>query len=56
MGQALLAQEQNKISAAEVITQVRAMFNRNRVAVIYNKQVTSAYNELSNLVMNEVVV
>ena len=38
MGQALLAQEKNKISAAEVFTQVRAMFNRNRVAVIYNKQ------------------
>ncbi|MCJ8348276.1 hypothetical protein [Moritella sp.] len=39
MGQALLAPApaQNKISAAAAITQVRAMFNRNRVAVIYNK-------------------
>ena len=38
MGQVLLAPTQNRVSAAAAITQVRAMFNRNRVAVIYNKQ------------------
>ncbi|SGY86657.1 Putative uncharacterized protein [Moritella viscosa] len=33
-----MQQAQHKVPAAETIAQVRAMFNRNRVAVIYNKQ------------------
>ncbi|PKH06426.1 hypothetical protein [Moritella sp. Urea-trap-13] len=38
MGQVQFIPEQKvKMTAAEAITQVRTMFNRNRVAVIYNK-------------------
>lgn len=37
MGQALLLPTQNKVSAADAITQVRSMFNRNRAATAYNR-------------------